>query len=221
MILANGAILTARYEYSGFSDYWGGHGCANDDDHKEFLISTHYGRNTSLADIIDGLVEDSWSGSSSEDLLEEIDDSDVRDVLLGEMLNDKGRADYSDGTIAECSADYGADAECSNCGDSLTNIADGDPCPHCYNGDDYSESPIFIVVLDYEYPEPKVPPITVSQTELAGNGYTEIVDQDGCGGVTIRRDDGGSDVFQIRDSYAGWSLETDDGRCLEFCCSIG
>jgi len=149
MILENGAILTARYEYAGFSDYWSGHGCA-DEDHKEFLLSTFYGRKTDLSDIIDRLVEDSWTGPASEELPEEVTDSDVRDVLLGEMLNDKGRDDYSNGVIAECSADYGADAECSGCEASLTDVADGDACPACGNWNDCWDSPIFIVVLDYQ-----------------------------------------------------------------------
>jgi len=152
MILANGGILTAQYEYAGSSSYWSGRGCADDEDHKEFLLSTFYGRKTDLSDIIDGLVEDSWNGSAADELPEEVSDSDVRDVLLEEMLNDKGRDDYSNGIIAECSADYGADAECFGCGASLTDVDDGDPCPVCDDWNDCCESPIFIVVLDYEYP---------------------------------------------------------------------
>lgn len=152
MILANGATLTARFEYAGISDYWCGFRYVDNEDHKEFLLSTLYGRNTSLSDIIDRLIEDSWSGPASEELPEEVSDADVRDVLLEEMLNDKGREDYSNGAIAECSADYGADAECFNCEASLADVDDGDPCPTCGDWDDGCESPIFIVVLDYEYP---------------------------------------------------------------------
>jgi hypothetical protein len=62
--------------------------------------------------------------------------------------------------------------------------------------------------------------VTVAQDVLIENGYTEIVDQDGEGEVTLRNDSGGLEVFAVRDSYAGWSISTDQGKVLEFCRSI-
>lgn len=62
--------------------------------------------------------------------------------------------------------------------------------------------------------------IEISRDELEINGYTEIVDQDGRGEVTLRHEDGTLEVFSVRDSFSGWSLETVDGQPLEFCRSI-
>lgn len=62
--------------------------------------------------------------------------------------------------------------------------------------------------------------VTVSRDVLGDHGYTEIVDQDGEGEVTLRNECGGLEVFAVRDSYAGWSVPTDCGRVLEFCRSI-
>jgi hypothetical protein len=67
---------------------------------------------------------------------------------------------------------------------------------------------------------PEVPEVTIAQAVLIENGYTEIVDQDGEGEVTLRNDSGGLEVFALRDSYAGWSIPTDQGKVLEFCRSI-
>jgi hypothetical protein len=153
-ILASGAELTASYEYSGFSDYWGGHGEADNEEHKEFLLYAFYGRNTSLADIVDELVSDAWNGSASyalSELSEELSDDDIREAIMSDMLNERCRADVASGAVAECSEAWGADAECS-CGASLSDVADGDECPGCGEYDDHGESPIFVVVLDYRYP---------------------------------------------------------------------
>lgn len=60
-------------------------------------------------------------------------------------------------------------------------------------------------------------PVTVAKDVLVDHGYTEIVDQDDEGEVTLRNKDGGLEVFAVRDSFAGWSVPTDDGRVLEFC----
>jgi hypothetical protein len=62
--------------------------------------------------------------------------------------------------------------------------------------------------------------VTVSQSVLTAEGYTEIVDQDSDGEVTLRNDSGGFEVFAVRDSYSGWSIPTDQGQVLEFCRSI-
>jgi len=62
--------------------------------------------------------------------------------------------------------------------------------------------------------------VTVSRDVLAREGYTEIVSQDGEGEVVLRNDCGGLEVFAVRDSFAGWSIPTEQGKVLEFCRSI-
>lgn len=62
--------------------------------------------------------------------------------------------------------------------------------------------------------------ITVSDDVLREHGYTEIVDQDEDGEVTLRNEDGGLEVFAIRDSYSGWCIPTDCGKVLESCRSV-
>ena len=64
------------------------------------------------------------------------------------------------------------------------------------------------------------PVVTVAPEVLAKEGYTEVAGQDGRGEVTLRNDRGGLEVFAVRDSYAGWSVPTDQGKVLEFCRSI-
>ena len=63
--------------------------------------------------------------------------------------------------------------------------------------------------------------ITVSQKELRCNGYAEIADQDSEGEVILRTTWGGLEVFQVRDSYSGWCIDTECGRVLEFCRELG
>jgi hypothetical protein len=58
--------------------------------------------------------------------------------------------------------------------------------------------------------------VTVSQDVLFREGYSEIVDHDGDDGVLLRNDSGGLELFAVRDSYAGWSIPTDQGQVLEF-----
>jgi len=127
-------MLSASYLYAGYSDYFGGHGETDNDEYSEHLLYAFYGKDTSLRDIIDELVEDSWNGPAGESLPEDVTQDDVRKALLESMLNSRGRADYESGAIAECSAAWMADTD------------DDD------DEDDY-ESPIFVVVLRYEKPE--------------------------------------------------------------------
>lgn len=55
----------------------------------------------------------------------------------------------------------------------------------------------------------------ISSEELLANGYTEIVSQDD-EEVVLRTEEGGLELFAIRDSFSGWCLDTTDGRVLEF-----
>ena len=127
-------MLSASFVYADYSDYFSGYSETDCEEYSEHLLYAYYGRNTSLRDIVDQLVEDSWNGPASESLPEDVTEDDVRRALLDTMLNSRGRADYESGAIAECSAEWMADT-------------DDDDCM-----DDY-ESPIFVVVLKYEKPE--------------------------------------------------------------------
>jgi hypothetical protein len=121
-------MLSASFLYAGYSDYFSGHGCANDAEHSEYLLYAFYGKDTTLHDIIDQLVEDSWSGPASDELPEEVTTNDVRSALL-DMLSSVGLADYASGALAECAHNLASD---------------------CDDDEDDCESPIFIVKLDYE-----------------------------------------------------------------------
>ncbi len=147
-------MLTASFVYSGYSDYWGGYVETDCDEYSEHLLYACYGRGTSLRDIIDQLVEDSWSGPAIDTLPDDVTEDDVRAALLDTMLNYIGRADYESNAIAECAAEWTTDNNLEHCPECDDDGA-GDECPECglcYNGDDY-ESPIFVVVLRYEKPD--------------------------------------------------------------------
>jgi len=152
-------MLSASFVYSGYSDYWGGYGETDCEEYSEHLLYASYGRDTSLRDIVDQLVEDSWTGPASETLPEDVTEDDVRRALLDGMLNDQGRADYNNGAIAECSATWGdcnAFDECPECG--VSGCGGDDECANCgyvFEDEDYGdyESPIFVAVLRYEKPQ--------------------------------------------------------------------
>lgn len=124
--------VSAQYLYAGYADYFGGHGCADDAGHSEHLLYAYYGGETTLRDIIDQLVEDSYNGSASDTLPDDLSDDAVRTDLL-DMLSDEGRADYESGALAECSAEFAANTD-----------LDGD--------EDYDDSPVYIVLLDCAKP---------------------------------------------------------------------
>jgi hypothetical protein len=159
-------MLTASFLYAGYSDYFSGHGCADDAEHSEHLLYAFYGKDTTLHDIINQLVEDSWSGPASETLPEEVTTNDVRSALL-DMLSSVGLADYVSCALAECAADLVS--ACDDDDDDDDNEDDEDDC----------ESPIFIVKLDYEKPEEEV-----DVTNCAGydkqTGCTKCSSYDDC-----------------------------------------
>lgn len=144
-------MLIASFLYSGYSDYFSGYDCIDNDEYSEYLLYAYYGRSTTLRDIIDQLIDDSWMGPTSEELPEEIITNDVRVALLA-MLSDEGRADYESGAIAECSADMNRVTECPKCDVKLPD-RDWDKCPNCGEWFDQGESSIFIVLLHYEKEE--------------------------------------------------------------------
>lgn len=119
--------VTAEYLYNGFGDYW--HGYATEEG-REALLFTYYGPETTLKEVIEGLVEDSWMGADSERIPEGITEDDVRTALL-DMLTPEGRIDYDKDELFEFAKDlYDSD----------------DPTDDNYQ----LESPIVIAVLSWE-----------------------------------------------------------------------
>ncbi len=113
--------LTASYIFSGYSDYWRGmsnrgrgHGAA----------FAYYGKNTTLRELVDQWVEESWVNDHDfEDLPESVTQDDIRDCIL-EMLTDSGRKDYESNVVCEFSTnwmsinDIDPDSEDDDCGES-------------------------------------------------------------------------------------------------------
>ena len=62
--------------------------------------------------------------------------------------------------------------------------------------------------------------VTIALDVMLAHGYTAIVSQDGKGGVTLCNEEGNLEVFEVRDSYAGFCVPTDCGRVLEFCRTV-
>jgi hypothetical protein len=140
--------VTANYLFSGMIDYFGGYGCKGN----EALLYAFYGYRTTLRDIIDEWVEDSWNGAACEDVPESVTQEDIRAALL-DMLTDAGRADYANNAIAECAEamevpccpDCGAlvdEMHCEGC-DKEDTIVDEEDC-------DVYDSPITVVVIEWE-----------------------------------------------------------------------
>ena len=141
--------VTANYLFSGMGDYFGGYGCKDN----EALLYAFYGHRTTLRDIIEDWVEDSWNVAACEDIPESVTQEDIRASLL-EMLTDAGRADYANNAVAECAATIDPPC-CPSCGalvdemhedgcDRGGTIVDEEDC------DDYYDSPITVVVVEWE-----------------------------------------------------------------------
>ena len=133
--------LTVSHEFVGFGDYWGGNGRRWDDN--AGCAFAYYGADTSLRDCVDQWVSDFWQGGDFEyhgdgcDPWEDVTEDDIRAAILNDFLNDRGRADYDSGALAECAVEYaevnGIDAE------------DEDD-----EYDDCSESPIWVILIEIE-----------------------------------------------------------------------
>ncbi len=127
-------MLDATLIFTGYADYWDGYANRIDEDISEHLLYAYYGPETTLHDIIDQLVEDSWTGPASETIPKGITKDDVRKALLERMLSEPGRVDYEAGIIAECSAEWMEARDCDE---------------YCTDGVDDSESQVFITLLTY------------------------------------------------------------------------
>lgn len=150
--------LTARFLYSGPSDYWQGYSRTDNDEHSEYLLFAYYGKRTAVRVIVDGLIESAFDNQM---LPEHITDDSIRKALM-DMLGEQGRADYKSGVLADCSIAF---AEAND------------------NDEDY-ESPIFVVVLDYVKPEKNAIVVIlgddgVQDVQNIPDGYTvEVRDYD-------------------------------------------
>jgi hypothetical protein len=117
--------------HSGYSDYWGGLGGRGQGKGCAFA---YYGPETSLRDIVDQWVEETWTNDHDfEDLPESVTQDEVRDCIVS-ALTQQGRDDYEAGELCEWSLDW-RDANDWSPGD---------------DDDDCMESPVVILVLEWE-----------------------------------------------------------------------
>ena len=126
--------LSATYLFSGMSDYWGGDGDRWDDN--KGCLFAYYSTDTTLRDVIDGLVDDFCAGGDCDSMPEDITEDDVRAALV-DMLTEQGRDDYESGALSEFATEF-ADANGYEPGVPLD------------DDDDFGESPVVIVLLEAE-----------------------------------------------------------------------
>jgi len=150
--------LSASLIFSGYSDYWSG---ASNRGRGGGCAFAYYDADTTLKDIVDQWVEDSWSNEYDfEDCPESVTSDDIRDCII-ESLTESGRADYDSGalcewaayceetrTCRECNAPIGEehDEDCEYYEDDELNDVEPDDCED-YN--DCCESPQVILWIDW------------------------------------------------------------------------
>lgn len=151
--------VNAEFIFSGFGDYWAGHGQRWDSN--AGCAFAYYGKDTTLRDIVDQLVEDfSYGSGDFDDWPEDITTDDVRQAVL-DMLTEKGRADYESGAISEFAQEYAAINDlnrCTGCGEyegdehneELCGTEGIVLCEDCCDDETYAESPVIIVLLTYD-----------------------------------------------------------------------
>jgi len=150
--------LSASFIFSGYSDYWGGWG---DRGRGQGCAFAFYGRNTTLRDLVDQWVEESYNNEHDfEDLPESVSQDDIRDCIL-ESFTGAGRADYDNGAVCEFAAGLDDDRVCRDCGERIGELHDED-CQYweededyevveddCDDDDDWTESPVAIMLIDW------------------------------------------------------------------------
>jgi hypothetical protein len=114
-------MVSATFLYAGMCDYWGGDGDRWDDN--KGCLFAYYGRDTTLRGLIDQWVDDFCRGGDCDSLPEDVTENDIKSALL-DMLTEEGRRDYDNDAICEFSRDWEGD-------------------------DDYDESPVAIVLIEY------------------------------------------------------------------------
>ena len=88
--------VSVSYLYSGFIDYFSGHGEADN----EAMLYASYGPETTLRDLVDEFVSDYHSGQSGELAPEDVTSDMVRDAII-DALSDDGRKTYEAGGLCE------------------------------------------------------------------------------------------------------------------------
>ena len=95
--------LSASFMFSGMGDYWSGHGGRGE---RGGCAFAYYGKDTTLADLVDQWVEDSWCNDCDfAGIPESVSSDDIREAIL-ESFTDAGRADYESGAICEFAEEY-------------------------------------------------------------------------------------------------------------------
>ena len=153
--------LSASFMFSGYSDYWSG---ASGRGERGGAAFAFYGKDTTLRDLVDQWVEDTWTNDCDfEGLPESVSSDDIREAIL-DSFTEAGRADYNSGKICEFSrewADINDVDKCRECGELLGEPHDED-CSlieddenivveeDLEDDDDYGESPIAIMWIEWD-----------------------------------------------------------------------
>lgn len=150
--------LSASYIFSGYSDYWSGHGNRG---HGSGCAFAYYGRNTTLRDLVDQWVYDAFDNMHDfEDLPESVTPDDIRACIL-ESFTDAGRADYASGAVCEFSEEWVrencldgcascgervGDPHCDDCDNATSAVVEDDDCDE---DNDLGESPVVIMLIEW------------------------------------------------------------------------
>ena len=152
--------IRVSHEFHGHSDFWGGNGRRWDDN--AGCLFGFYGPDTSLADCVDQWIDDFCMGGDCDSFAIDISESELREAILTDLFNDRGRADYASGALCEFAADCEDNRECRECGASIgceheedcgyfEDGADVEP-DHC-DDDDCYELPVWIILVELETDE--------------------------------------------------------------------
>jgi len=152
--------LTAGFMFSGYSDYWHGASGRGETGGAAFA---YYGRDTTLRDLVDQWVEDSWTNDYDfEGMPEDFDDNDVRAAIL-DSFTEAGRADYNKGTVCEFSREWDDcnPPRCADC-DAFLDEEHEEGCDtareketefveieDCDDDEDCGESPVAIMWIEW------------------------------------------------------------------------
>ena len=156
-------IIRVSHEFHGMSDYWGGNGRRWDKG--AGCLFAFYGPDTTLRDCVDQWVDDYWQGGDFDaggDAFKDISGDDIREAILTDLLNERGRADYDSGALCEFAAECEDDRVCNECGEPIGQPHDDD-CAYVaetgfgYNvesddcdDDDCFESPIWVILVEID-----------------------------------------------------------------------